>query len=158
MKNSMWSVAVTLSLISGGAQSNEELPSPDLDPKACPMVAYVPYHQINIAPKSPLTNNAAVILEGELKYDECLTEPSRRPAPKVTLTRKDGLLVLLVQHYGAYKVLPKDVSFEILDRGDCLGVPVSFFKVEKLPLEFKTNYPNTEVCAGVSTAHVGIIQ
>lgn len=59
---------------------------------------------------------------------------------------------------GAYKTLPADISFEILDRGDCVAGPMSYFKAVKVPLEFKTEYPDGKGCASNTVAKVSLVK
>ena len=87
-----------------------------------------------------------MLLEGQLKFDECQTQPILPPPPIVRAVKQNGEISIVVQHFGAYKTLPSEVSFEILDRRDCSVAPVSYFKGDKIPLAFKTEYPNGKSC------------
>lgn len=125
----------------------------------CPGLIHIPYHQVNIGTYREIPGKLAVVLEGELKYDECLEQASLPPPPIVGLRRvNDSELILKVLHFGAYSILPKDISFEIMDRGDCLGSQKVFYSVKKLPLEFLTEYPDGPKCGSLTSARVSVQQ
>jgi hypothetical protein len=127
-------------------------------PSACPGAAHIPFHEITIHFGNPPPAKLALVLEGERKVDEC-----RRPAeapPIVKLERRSGYaMVVTVQHFGAYQELPRDVSFRLLDLGDCSepeGKEV--LAVSRLPLVFETDFPNGPKCAGRTYARVQLIK
>ncbi len=102
-----------------------------------------------------IPRKVAVVLEGVRKYDECLDQPVDVTPPIVRLRRiensKAGIEVL---HLGAYATLPSEVSFEILDRGDCVNNEITFFSALHVPLEFKESYPNGPECGANVSAQV----
>jgi hypothetical protein len=117
---------------------------------------HVDYHEVLVHTTEPLPAKVAVMVEGQLKYDMCLVQPVIMPPPLVSSTEQPGAIVVLVRHLGAYKKLPTEISFEILDRGDCTKPAVSFFKADNVPLEFKTEYPKGKACGASLAARVDL--
>ncbi len=127
------------------------------NPQTCPSAAYPIYHRMNIRTTEPLPEKFSVNVDGVLKYDECLEQPViTPPAPAVFVRRRSGALEVIVQHLDAYPTFPIDVSFEVLDRKDCVVQAVTFFAAAQVPLTFRTEYPNGVKCGGNTFAKVDL--
>ena len=128
-------------------------------PQSCTFALVPDFHLMNLKTSIATPEKMAVIVDGQLKYDECLEHPVITPAPFVYLLRLDGAIEVLVQHYGAYPVLPTSESYELLDRGDCLDNPKRFFVANRVPLKFKkTNYEKRDECGSYNEARVNLRQ
>lgn len=132
----------------GQKKDKEEKPS-----SQCPPSVVVPFHEIMVYFSAPPPPRISVIVEGEEELNECKAVVEKPPI--VTIERFTGnILGILVQHYGAYPTLPRDVSFKIMDLGNCSGVATEFMKVEKAPLAFTTQYPHGPKCNPRTTARL----
>lgn len=115
----------------------------------CPAAFTVPYHKVNIETEDALPNKIAIEMDGDIKYDECLEENVILPPPIVKAERYELGVSVVVQHFGAFEVLPESITFKILDRGSCSTNDI-FFQATNTPLEFQNVYPNGPNC-GVKT-------
>ena len=149
-----------LALVACGSEnspSGDDIGSDDSD--ICPASAYMPFHQMNLFVLDPIPARVAVWLNGTLKYDECQSEPTLTPpAPAVTVRRLPGELDVHVLHMDAYPALPSEVTYEIMDRRDCLLPPIRFFYAERVPLEFKRTFPDGPKCGSAVSATVDLIR
>lgn len=125
--------------------------------QGCPLTASMPAYAINISTKT-LPGKTAVIHEGLLKFDECADNPIlSKDAPLIigkNINQKDGILSYRV----AIRTYPQETSFEILDRGDCSSAPVSFLKVESLPVTVERTYPYGVDCGASVNAYLNIVK
>src|SRR6187399_2714908 len=86
-------------------------------PQACTFAMVPDFHLMTLKTSMATPERMAVIVDGQLKYDECLEHPVLDQAPTVYLLRVEGAVEVLVQHHGAYSVLPTKASYKLLDRG-----------------------------------------
>jgi hypothetical protein len=126
------------------------------EPKAsCPPALLVPFHEMMVQFTSAPPPKLALVLEGVEEFNECKTLIEQPPV--VTLERFNNNSVgILVQHFGAYPELPRDVSFRLLDLGDCKVAPVQLLAVDKAPLPFTVEYPYGPKCQVRTTARLRI--
>lgn len=130
-------------------------------PYSCPLSYHPNSHVMKLTAALAIPEKMAVIHDGELKYDECLEEPIVSPKPVVYVSRyKNNKIEVVALHYGAYKEFPATASYEILDRGDCTGNPISFFVANQVPLNFKKiNYDKDHAeCGGYYISEVSLQQ
>jgi hypothetical protein len=127
----------------------------EVTPQSCPLAAVPNYHSIKLITSIAIPAKLAVILDGQLKYDECLEKRVILPAPIVDLYRSVGAVSVQVRHFDGYSGFPANVSYELLDRGDCTGNPISFYVANQIPLVFKKiNYDVRPECGGYYKAEV----
>lgn len=135
-----------------GEKKREEIPS-----KPCPGSVQVHFHDINIQFSSAPPPKLALILEGEEEYNDCKAVGEKPPI--VTMERfASNQIGILVQHFGAYPELPRDVSFKLMNLGNCSVAPTEFMNVVKVPLEFVTSFPNGEKCGPRYTARLRLVK
>ncbi len=124
--------------------------------QGCPGAIYPPYHSVTVHTTIPVPAKLAVTLEGVLKFDQCLQPPEILPAPVVRASQSVDAVTVVVGHWGGYASLPTEMSFEILDRGDCTAAPISFYRADRIPLNFIVDYPNGKACGGNTSAKVDL--
>lgn len=149
-------VASSLVAVSGcGSKNTPDNIAKEEKPQACPAALYPPYHSMVIRSREPTPQKLSVILNGVLKYDECLDQPTITPPdPAVFVRRFVDKFEVVVQHQGAYPTLPSEVTFEVMDRKDCMAPSATFFSATNIPLEFKTVYPHGPKCGRNTFAEV----
>ncbi len=157
MKKLMGSLALGVILIGCGKTRHiGPAPAEPVNPRErnqCAAVA-VPSHRIQIGSAAAIPTKVIVTVDGVLKYDECLDppaasiDPSAPPAPTVSVERgSPGRLDIVVIHGKAYpNELPKQVSVDIKDRGDCKDAAVPWFEAADLALDFKRDQPAGAEC------------
>lgn len=135
-----------LAALSCGKKAPDEVVTKDAY-QTCPAAVYPTQHRVTVRTTDQIPGKLALKVDGVLKYDECLADPTIvPPAPAAYVTKKDGAFEVTVMHLDAYPTLPADISFEVIDRKNCVDPEVSFFSANQVPLEFKTEYPNGPKC------------
>ncbi len=124
--------------------------------RVCPMDLRVPYHRVNVHTSEPIPKKVAVMVEGVLKYDECLRQPVINDPPITEVARKPGIVSVIVMHLAPIKVLPTSITFEILDRGNCKTAPATYYKGMSIPLVFTNENPDG--CGATLSATVDVIR
>ncbi len=132
--------------------------NPDPGKFSCLGVVYIPYHRIDIETEEVLPDKIAIEIEGEIKYDECLEQAVIPPPPIVHGERRKIGLAVVVQHFGAYKELPEDISFRVFDRKDCSAAEELFFEASNVPLEFEKVYPAGVECGSNTFAKATVVK
>lgn len=153
----LW-VALAVSLLSAGcAPSGKDGNSTT----ACPAAVWPTFHEAFIETRGAIPDKVAVILDGKLKYNECVIRPMAQAAPSdmneppiVTVQREKGGLRVLVRHFGAYRELPQDFDFEVQDLIGCARAGKVFFAASNVALDFKKDYPNGPQCGSRTYAKV----
>jgi hypothetical protein len=124
-------------------------------PKVCPG-AMEPYHQVTAILKSNLPPRVAFELNGKRELDEC--QPVAE-APPVVLGERDGRKITFsIMHAGAYPLPPANLSFQLINLGDCSGQESVIFGAINLPLHFVTDYPNGATCPGRTFAAMQVFE
>lgn len=115
------------------------------------------YHDVILFSAAAIPNKVSIVLDGEQKLDECPhAQPLPPPVPVIRVSRESNKLLMRVIHMGAYPTLPKVLDIQIYNRSDCKK-QIPYFSAQA-PLVFNTEYPNGEMCPGVSVARVELQQ
>ena len=120
----------------------------------CTAVLLMPYYELNLTTSRAIPAKVAIVLDGVLKYDECLSEPVVDKYPVAVPQRQDGKLKTLVRFLST--PFPTSVDYTVLDRGDCSANPTEFYTAKDIHLEF-VNPPydaNHPECGGKTYATV----
>jgi hypothetical protein len=116
-------------------------------PEKCPGGAISPSHEIDLHLKEPSPAKLALEIDGKREIDECRELPETPPF--VVPEKKAGNeFDFTVIHNGAYPTLPTEISFRLVDLGDCKGAEREVFSAERLALKFESDYPNGIRCPG----------
>jgi hypothetical protein len=116
----------------------------------------VPVHTINLKTQDPIPEKLAFVMNGTTYYDECQDHRDENVSPIVTFQRSLQLLQVKAMYYAfAAKDLPKQISFQITDRGNCTQAPVEFYSQANTPVDFETYYPNPN-CSGHTSAETNL--
>jgi hypothetical protein len=159
MKNNRTSFALmtfTISLLLLGCNSNLGSSANDgrLIPQNCP-TAYVPTnHRILVHTKRKIPKIVSVVVDGVVKFDECLPEPTIPPAPLVSFQRQPDGFQITVMHFDGYAELPKETSMKVFDRNDCRSLETEFFVASKIPLKYTSDSPGGAQCGSNLSAIV----
>lgn len=122
---------------------------------SCPPYIPVDFHVISFSSTKPIPEKIAIEIDGVMKGNDC-AEVAKSP-PLVSYPRPTpNMLSIRVEHFSAYPALPADVSFRIIDLGDCKVPPVDFFKSGKLPLKFVQSYPSGKQCKERNEAYITV--
>jgi hypothetical protein len=110
-----------------------------IEPYSCPL-AYTPdQYKLHLKSSQPIPTKVAIVIDGKLKHDECASSSVASEAPFVNI-RKSESNNLDVIVFWIPDPKPMNMSFEILDRGDCSVAPSSFFVANNMPISFQTSY------------------
>lgn len=124
-------------------------------PKICPG-AMETYHQVGAILKNTVPPKIAFDLNGKREIDECEAVPD---APPVVLSERDGRkIIFTIMHRGAYPLPPANLSFRLINLGDCSGQESEIFGASNLPLHFVTDYPNGATCPGRTFAAMQVFE
>jgi hypothetical protein len=116
-------------------------------PDKCPGGAISPSHEVDLHLKEPAPAKLALEIDGKREVDEChdLTETPPFVVPEKKAGNEFDFTVI---HNGAYPTLPTEISFRLIDLGDCKMAEREVFAAERLALRFESDYPNGVRCPG----------
>ena len=151
---------IALIFASGCNKSNNNVDDTVKKESACP--AYLPMdrqeYQLNFS-KSTAPNKVSVIYNGVEKYNSCTNLTSTEPPIVHPYFKDDKTLInVIVQHFGAFPVLPTQADLKVIDLVDCNSPEEIIFNENNIPLSFVSSYVGPKECAIVEkVVKVGII-
>lgn len=152
-------IALSLLAVACGSETPDGPEIGDDPSNACPLSARLMSHNVTLHANKALPGKLAIILDGQMKYDECLDEPViGNPRPIVEARKKPMLLEMRVIHGGAYPSLPERFDLQVLDRKDCAQLSEVFYQVGAATINWVQSFPNGPSCPADYDAHVQLTQ
>lgn len=134
-----------------GGSSNDYV-----EPYACPASIITDYADLFLSSTPVIPATLALVVDGELKYDECQSRPVLTDKPMVYIKRSNASQheAKIQARYFDRSNLPTNMSLEILDRGNCSSASTTFFKQDNIPLNFQKRSidPNHADCGTYNKA------
>lgn len=142
---------VALALAACGSDANKAKSN-----VVCPSNIKQTYHELILQSKKVIPNKISIVIDGYEMHDECVISIGGviKGAPELLVVREKKTLRMKLIHNKGFRVLPQDTSVEIFDRGNCQGKALNFYAASKIPLSFKTEYPDGPACGAQTHAKV----
>ena len=130
-------------------------------PAKCSVSKYETFHELMFQLSANPPPKLSIEVDGVEELNECNPEvPLKDDVPPfVTAERfSENRLGLVVTHNGAYPQLPREVAVRLINRKDCRAAPTTILDINKIPLEFVTDFPQGPKCPSRTLARVPLIR
>ncbi len=131
-------VQVAFWALSGcNANSNSSLQEAQLWPGGCSVAQRATHIEVIGSTKKALPARVSIMVDGVVKWDECLPEPQIPTSPRVIFERQAKGFRLFVDLAELTTTPANQTSLKIYDRNDCRSLERIFFSALNVPLQYK---------------------